>query len=450
MVRIFMDFNTVSFDRRTLLAHVSGAAAAAAVWPATAVLAQTPRPRLPLKLSPATLRLKDDGVETPVWAFDTPTPPVPRFRRGDEVQAVITNDLPLRAGVTWRGLGGGPAARAVLPPAIAPGETTSQRLALRNGGTYFFDARLPLDAAAGGATMRPLPSGAFVVTEQKPPQTDRDEVLLVEEWRLRDDGVLALPGIAGDAPKAIYTVNGKTSADIAVHANERIRLRFINGCQRAAIAFKIEGHEAVVMAIDSAPAEPFPARDGRLILAPGTRIDVFVDAVRPPGSVSPILLHDGTTPRSIARLVYTPEPPVRDAPLPTPAPLDASDLPRHLDLRGALRSELTLSDAAAHGWSAPATLGKTPAFKVRRGRTVILKLTNHDAAPNVFRIHGHHVRLLDRLDDGWKPFWLDTLLLDAGQSQLVAFAANYPGAWLMEMMRPDWSAPVRAHWFAVE
>ena len=88
MVRIFMDFNTVSFDRRTLLAHVSGAAAAAAVWPATAVLAQTPRPRLPLKLSPATLRLKDDGVETPVWAFDTPTPPVPRFRRGDEVQAV--------------------------------------------------------------------------------------------------------------------------------------------------------------------------------------------------------------------------------------------------------------------------------------------------------------------------------------------------------------------------
>ena len=202
--------------------------------------------------------------------------------------------------------------------------------------------------------------------------------------------------------------------------------------------------------VDSPPAEPFPARDGRLILAPGTRIDVFVDAVRPPGSVSPILLHDGTTPRSIARLVYTPEPPVRDAPLPTPAPLDASARPRHLDLRGARRRELTLSDAAAHGWSAPATLGKTPAFKVRRGRTVILKLTNHDAAPNVFRIHGHHVRLLDRLDDGWKPFWLDTLAIEPGQTQRIAFAAEHAGHWLIESVATDWAAPRFVRWYAVE
>jgi hypothetical protein len=49
----------------------------------------------------------------------------------------------------------------------------------------------------------------------------------------------------------------------------------------------------------------------------------------------------------------------------------------------------------------------------------------------VFHLHGHHVRLLDRLDDGWKPFWLDTLLIDAGQTQRIAFAAEFAGNWLM-------------------
>ena len=59
----------------------------------------------------------------------------------------------------------------------------------------------------------------------------------------------------------------------------------------------------------------------------------------------------------------------------------------------------------------------------------------------MFRLHGHHFRLLDRLDDGWKPFWLDTLLIDAGQTQRIAFAADYPGQWLMEAMAIDWAAP---------
>ena len=37
------------------------------------------------------------------------------------------------------------------------------------------------------------------------------------------------------------------------------------------------------MALDGQPAEPFPARNGALVLAPGGRADVFIDAHRAAG-----------------------------------------------------------------------------------------------------------------------------------------------------------------------
>jgi FtsP/CotA-like multicopper oxidase with cupredoxin domain len=193
------------------------------------------------------------------------------------------------------------------------------------------------------------------------------------------------------------------------------------------------------------------ARNGQLVLAPGTRVDAFVDATRPAGSTSTILLHDGTEPRPIARLVYSSEAPVRDAPLPVPAALPSNGLPAQLDLKNALRADLALGGAQTD-WVTPANFALTsaPAFRAKPGRTVVLALTNRAEIPTVFHLHGHHFRLLDRLDDGWKPFWLDTLAIEAGQTQRIAFAAEYAGRWLIESMATDWAAPRLVRWYSVE
>ena len=144
-----------------------------------------------------------------------------------------------------------------------------------------------------------------------------------------------------------------------------------------------------------------------------------------PGSTSSILLHDGKEARPIARLVVSREPPLRDAALPAALPLPSNGLPAQLDLRSALRFDLTLGGPPAD-WVTPADFASSaaPAFRARAGRTVVLALTNRGDIPVVFHLHGHHFRLLDRLDDGWKPFWLDTLAIDAGQTQRIAFAAD--------------------------
>jgi FtsP/CotA-like multicopper oxidase with cupredoxin domain len=205
------------------------------------------------------------------------------------------------------------------------------------------------------------------------------------------------------------------------------------------------------MALDSQPSEPFLARNGQLVLAPGTRVDAFVDAVRAPDSTSSILLHDGSEPRPIGRLVYSSEAAVRDAPLPVATALPSNGLPAQLDLKNALRIDLTLGGAQTD-WVAPANFAQAsaPAFRAKPGRSVVLALTNRAEIPTVFHLHGHHFRLLDRLDDGWKPFWLDTLAIDAGQTQRIAFAAEYAGRWLMESAATNWAAPRLVRWYSVE
>ena len=176
----------------------------------------------------------------------------------------------------------------------------------------------------------------------------------------------------------LYTVNGLPTLEIPTRPHQRLRLRFINGCQRAIIAVKIEGHEVRVMALDGQPAEPFFARGGALVLR------------REPGS-TPSSTHRRQRARfhrSCCMMARTPSrspgwslrEPVRDAPLPAAAPLPSNGLPARLDLKGALRIELALGGTPAD-WSIPANFANSaaPAFRVKAGRTVVLALTNRAA-----------------------------------------------------------------------
>jgi FtsP/CotA-like multicopper oxidase with cupredoxin domain len=296
--------------------------------------------------------------------------------------------------------------------------------------------------------LRPYP---LIVREREEIAVDRDEVFLIEDWRLRPDGSAVPPGIDAKDASPFFTVNSQTSQDVPLRVNERLRLRIINGCQRIIIAIKIENFDVRIMAIDGQPAEPFQARNGALVLAPGSRADALIDATGPTDTVSSILLHDGKEARPIGKLVVSNKPPIRPAPLPPAPPLPSNGLPAQLELKNAQRVDLALGGPPAD-WVAPAKFAASaaPAFRARTGRTVVLALTNRGPIANVFHLHGHHFRLLDRLDDGWKPFWLDTLAIEPGQTQRIAFLAEYAGRFLIEQVATDWAAPRLARWYAVE
>jgi FtsP/CotA-like multicopper oxidase with cupredoxin domain len=432
-------------DRRELLAGLGAAALTSAI---PAIAAAQGRPSLSLQAKAAMAALRPGGPETPIWSLLTPTPETGlRFRRGDTLEIALGNELPVRTILNWHGIDGVPAAEPLAARApVAPGAKETFAVQLRHAGTFLCDLRLLGDGQA-----RPPPMRALVVAESEAVAVDRDEVFLIEDWRLRPDGSAIAPGIDPKDTAPVITINGGPSQDVFARVNERLRLRFINGLQRNVIAIKIENNEVRVMAIDSQPAEPFQARNGALVLSPGGRVDAFIDATTAPGSTSTILLHDGKEARPIARLITSGENPIRAAPLPPAPPLPSNGLPAKLDLKNALRIDVALGGSPAD-WIAPANFSATsaPAFRAKAGRIVVLALTNRAAIATVFHLHGHHFRLLDRLDDGWKPFWLDTLAVEPGQTQRVAFAAETAGRWLLESFATDWAAPRLVRWYSVE
>ncbi|HEY7845985.1 MAG TPA: multicopper oxidase domain-containing protein [Bradyrhizobium sp.] len=442
MVRIgLMASRIFTSNRREFLAGL-GAAALGEILPGNAAVAGAQA--VPIRARTTSLTLRPGQAETQVWSLEGPSPSL-RFKRGNELAIALQNDLPAPLGLSWYGLDGVPSAEPLIGQApAAPGAKASVTAALRHAGTLFADLRLFSDGA--GHLSRAL---ALIVEEREPPAVDRDEIFLIEDFRLRTDGTAVSPGSDAKDTTPFYAVNGRILPDIAVQSNHRLRLRFINACQRHVVAVKIDGLEVRVMAMDSQPAEPFPARNSALVLAPGGRADAFVDAASPPGSTSQILLHDGKEARPIARLVTSAAPVARTEPLPIAPPLPPNRLPAQLDLRSAQRIEFFLQGAE---WVAPTNFSATasPAFRVRPGRVVVVALTNRASIATVFHLHGHHFRLLDRLDDGWKPYWLDTLALEPGETQRIAFLAEYAGRYLLESTATDWAAPRLVRWYAVE
>ena len=402
-------------NRRELLARL-GALTLIPALPRTA--SGEERQALKLHAKAATVALQPNQGDTTIWSLEPPAPSPPlRFKRGSRLEITLQNDLPLPIVLNWRGLDGVPAAEPlVAQPPLTPGRSTTFSLPVRHSGSLLCDPRLLGDSTERPS--RPLP----IIIQETDAISDRDEVFLVEDWRIRGDGTALTPGQPPQDTVPIYSVNGQLIPEIAVRFRERLRLRFINGCQRRVIALKFERYDVRVMALDSQPSEPFMARNGALVLAPDGRADVLIDATAPP---------------------------VRPELLPLASALPSNDLPAQLDLRSALRVDLALGGAE---WAKPSSfnMSAAPAFRTKTGRVVVLALSSRAETATVFHLHGHHFRLLDRLDDGWKPYWLDTLAIEPGQTQRIAFAAEYGGRWLLEATATDWAAPRLLRWYSVE
>ena len=364
---------------------------------------------------------------TSIWRYDGIGTPL-RVKRSEELRIRLINELPEATAIHWHGLRL-PNAMDGVPhltqAPVAPGASFDYRFRPPDAGTFWFRP-----AGSATAQMGRGLRGALIVEESTPVAVDRDVLLMLEDW----------PFAAGTV-----TVNGAADVELTVRTNERLRLRVVNAAVARALVLRVERHAPRVMAIDGQPAEPFVARDSRVAFAPGNRVDLFFDLPLRAGERAAIVLEDGGSERVIARLAYAGEP-ARAAPLPEAKPLPPNALPERLDLRGAARHDTALDTFAA----LPARLHeRAPLFSVRRGRVVVLAFANRTEHSQSIHLHGHHMRLLDRLDDGWKPYWLDTLTIAARHTDRVAFLADNPGKWLIEAQALRDGAARTGAWFVV-
>jgi FtsP/CotA-like multicopper oxidase with cupredoxin domain len=420
--------------RRQFVAGLSAAALPLAPGPS---FGQAPAAGLrTLHARPMAALLRGPGrPATPVWAYDGIPGPVIRARRGWDVQVRLTNGLPTPTLIHWHGVRLANAMDGTLltQTPVAPGESFDYRFVAPDAGTFWYHAGASAAAESVGL------AGVLVIEDERDPEVDQDLVVLLQSWPAGDEG-----GPAGaQAGSGAITVNGLPSLDVLVHTHERLRLRLVNAAAPL-LSLRLDRHLLRVMAIDGQPAEPFWARDSRIFLGYGNRMDLFVDAALEPGTTASLVLEGRNGNTDLLQFHYA-ETSRGSAARPDPAALAPNPLPQRMDFRTARKLDLPID--ARDPWSADGGIPAKPLFSVKRGQTVMLALINRMPAPHAIHVHGHPFRWLDRLDDGWKPFWLDTLTVPPGETMRVAFVADNPGRWMIDGYRPG-QLPLST-WFEV-
>jgi FtsP/CotA-like multicopper oxidase with cupredoxin domain len=101
-----------------------------------------------------------------------------------------------------------------------------------------------------------------------------------------------------------------------------------------------------------------------------------------------------------------------------------------------------------NGASSDGHTGK-PLFSGKRRTGVMMNLKNETNFPHNIHTHGHSFRLLDGMDDGWKPYWLDSVLVMPKRAEKIAFVADNPGKWMLHCHMLEHHETGMATWFEV-
>jgi FtsP/CotA-like multicopper oxidase with cupredoxin domain len=427
--------SAAQFVSRRCVLLGSGVAVGATLLPLSPAAQPAAFRTITARTGTANLRAGNAGP-TPIRGFQGTVPgPTLRVRQGEELRVRLANELVTDMTVHCHGVRVPNAMDGVAgltQTAVAPGDTFDYRFTPPDAGTFWYYApsRFLEDRAL---------YGLLIVDEVERIDVDRDVALVLDAWTLGADGRVDASGATH------FTANGQPSLDISVNANERLRLRLLNAARDRLLTVRIDRHAATVVAIDGQPAEPFPARDSRIALPPGNRIDLFVDATLAPESTAPIFVGLDDREAPLARLVYGPAAPARARARTEAKPLPENPLPQRMNFAAAIKLEVALDDARHR--PAPGSLGR-PLFTTAARQSVMIGFKNTTNQAHVVHLHGHSARLLDALDDGWKPYWLDTVLAPPQRTTRIAFVADNRGKWLIESQILRGEPGIRT-WFEV-
>ncbi|MBQ0821466.1 multicopper oxidase family protein [Microvirga sp. HBU67558] len=393
-----------------------------------------------LTAKPTLMKLRPDATAADVWTFNGSLSPVVRLKLGEELRLRLENGTSLPLSLHFHGIRGPNASDGVgglTQEPVATGGNHEYRFAPPDAGTFLI--RPCVLGGSAEPTERGL-SGLLIVEEPDPPQVDRDIALLVDDWRLEDDGSLASfekPVEAAPAGRlgSWLSVNGaSTPQRVEVPPGGRLRLRLANACNARAMRLRFDGMKAYVIAIDGQPTSTFEPLRASLPFASGTRYDLLVDLGQDAGSTGTVtaLIGDGMP---LVEIVTSGE---RRPDLPAIAPLPTNPkLPDSIRLQSATRKDVVIKgDPKARDapWTINGLAGRAagpPLVKVKRGTPVVLAVTNQTSFAQPLHLHGHAFRLLHPLDDGWEPYWLDTTQVPENRTVRIAFVADNPGKWLL-------------------
>ena len=426
-------------ERRRFLISAAGAAASLGFRELPQAADAAPASQLALgaldfaahRLDPAA-----QGADAPL-GYGTAAPgQVLRIKPGVDVPVTLKNAVGEATDLDWHGMRVA-AALAIIPgisgAPVPPGGEVKLTLRAPDSGTCWVHPSYT--PGWSNQTERGL-AAVLVVEEADAPDVDADLVLFLGD-RL---------GSSGTAPADTLQVNAAAwPQTVTTKPGSRLRLRIVNGSTRQALSAAFVGAEPFVVAIDGQPSDLFRPLDDMLPLGPGTRFDVLVDLPRKAGETFSILMRSPemtpSTPSPTAFIARTDGSPVPERP-PIHALMPNPALPSFIHLEHATRVDITAAVGPADkpgqlpAWTLNGTggtkLAAKPLFAVKRNTPVTLGFINKGPHLVAFRLHGHVMRLLHSKDDGWEPYWRDSILVAPGVTFHAAFLADNPGRWLID------------------
>lgn len=405
--------------------------------------------------------------------------PLLRIKKGAEFRLRLVNRLTepvtfaaqgLRLANPMDGIAG------LTQAAVLPEQSFDYRFTPQDAGFFWYRSGV-LSAAD-----RQLAQGLFgplIVDEAEPPFVDQDRLVVLADWHLDPDGGIDFsrgdlaPAQGTPAGTYVVTLDGRP-APIAQEAapGARLRLRLLSLISTQLVFVTFAGFRPFVVGIDGQPCEAFAPLRQTLPLGPGATFDLIgdlpTDAAAPAASIA-----WRTGERSDRPLVIFTMDGAARAALPPITSLPANPyLPQRIDLAAAAKIDLHLElaqtkpdDKPAKTGSAAApqdrrgtllfngataqAFGEKPLFSVKRGSPVTLGFANKTPLITQIHVHGHALRLLHDLDDGWEPYWRNRLIVPESHTKHVAFIADNPGKWAIEWVTLELRPRLLMGWFEV-
>ena len=440
------------------------------------VLRASPEPiQLPAKLASVQLA-PSKYPRTEIWGYDGKMPgTLIRARQGDQISRRFVNELPQPSSVHWHGLRIDNAMDGVAgltQDAVPSGGKYEYNFVAKDAGTYWYHAHTKsVEQVARGLY------GPLIVDETEPVDVDRDETLILDDWLLDPKTAQLDPDYDSHHDRShagrrgnYVTTNGAALTEIPVRQNERLRLRLINAANARIFQLGLAGFDGWIMAYDGMPLDVPEKVDGRFLLAPGQRVDLFVDVTAEAGATAHLVRMDDGEGFSQATF------PVRDqlasrsgrsAPTALPPNPDmavpGADTARRFDLHmeggamgGLQRARFNGKEMgfralvnANQFWSFNGVVGMTdtPLADLSAGEAARIRIRNDTAFPHAMHLHGMHVR--EVLNKGEMGPLRDTLLLFPDEAREIAFVARHPGKWIFHCHMLGHTASGMATWINV-
>jgi FtsP/CotA-like multicopper oxidase with cupredoxin domain len=417
--------------------------------------------------------LPEPASPTAVWGYNGGVPgPILRFKKGEEVKVRLVNKLAQPTSLNWHGVrivNAMDGVAGLTQEPVPPGGTFDYRFTPPDSGLYWYHPHAsPFIGEQQGRGLY----GVMIVDEPEPPTADRDMLVVLADWKLDGNGQIAGFDAATDAAGAgrigpRVTLNARAiPVEETLPPSSRLRLRVLSAANSRLMLIAFNGARPLILAVDGQPCEAFEPARQKIPLGPGARFDVMLDLPGDAGSEANVTIVGDNEPDRVLLTFKTagekrsPMPPIASLPqnplLPSEIKLQAS---RKVDiLIEAIASSGTGPTPAAaqerllywklNGKAVPG-FAREPLFSVKRGTPVTLGFVNHTAFVQQMHVHGHTMRLLHDLDDGWEPYWRDAVLVPEGKTKHVAFLADNPGKWAIECLMAERQASGMATWFEV-